>query len=113
MDCILESFVYVPAVDTSDTLFIYNNGTKPLEKLKVKIKYYDDNYGRGYITGQVTDGLNSIDSAKVHFFYDNNYVISSALTDQNGFYFAQLPPGQYSVAVEKDSYYVTFYEQSI
>ena len=37
MDCILESHIYVPAADTTDTLFIYSNGLKPLEKLKVKI----------------------------------------------------------------------------
>jgi len=110
MDCILESFVYVPSTDTSDTLFIYNNGTKPLEKLKIKIKYFDDDYGKGYLTGQITDDGTPIDSAHVYFFYDNNYIINSVYTDQNGFYYAALPPGFYTVAVEKDSYYVSFYE---
>ncbi len=110
MDCILESYVYVPSADTSDTLFIYNNGVKPLEKLKVKIKYYDDDYHKGYIDGQITDGVNPVSNASVYFFYDNNYIISSVKTNQSGFYYAQLPPGQYAIAVEKDSFYVSFFE---
>lgn len=110
MDCILESYLYVPAVDTSDTLFIYNNGTKPVERLKIKIKYFDDDYGRAVINGFVTSDSLPVDSAKVYFFYENNYIIASAFTNQNGFYEAQLPPGQYAVAVEKDSYFVSFYQ---
>lgn len=110
MDCILESHVYVPAVDTSDTLLIFSNGTKPLEKLKVKIKYYDDDYGKGYINGQITDGINTIGNAMVYFLYNNNYIISSVTTNEEGHYYAQLPPGQYAIAVEKDSHYVSFYQ---
>mgnify|MGYP005839548799 CR=1 FL=1 len=110
MDCILESYVYVPAVDTSDTLFIYNNGTKPIEKLKIKIKYFDDDYGRAVINGFVTSDSLPVDSAKVYFLYENNYIIASAVSNQNGFYEVRLPPGQYAVAVEKDSYYVSFYQ---
>src|SRR4030066_288868 len=63
MDCILESHIYVTTADTTDTLFIYNNGLKLPEKLKIKIKYYDDDYGKGYITGQITAGGTPIDSA--------------------------------------------------
>lgn len=110
MDCILESHVYVPAVDTSDTLFIYNNGIKPLEKLKIKIKYYDDDYGKGSFKGQVTDGINPVDSATVYFLYNNNYVIKSVQTDENGIYNAEVPPGQYAIAIEKDSFYISFYQ---
>jgi hypothetical protein len=109
MDCILESFAYVPASDTSDTLFIYSNGAQPLEKLKVKIKYYDEDYSRSYINGQVTNAGIPVDSARVYFFYDNNYIIRSVYTNYNGLYSASLPPGRYTVAVEKDSYYVSFY----
>ena len=110
MDCILESHIYVPATDTTDTLFIYSNGLKPLEKLKVKIKYYDDDYGMGYLNGQITDNGIPLDSARLYFFFNNNYIIKSALTNQNGLYNVSLPPGLYTVAVEKDSYYVSFYE---
>lgn len=110
MDCILESYVSVPAADTSDTLFIYNNGIKPIEILKIKIKYFDDDYRRAYINGFVTNENLPVDSAIVYFFYENNYIIASAYTNQNGYYSAQLPPGQYAVAVEKDSFYVSFYQ---
>jgi hypothetical protein len=110
MDCILESHIYVPATDTTDTLFIYSNGLKSLEKLKVKIKYYDDDYGMGYLKGQITDSGIPVDSTRVYFFYNNNYIIKSALTNQNGLYNVSLPPGSYTVAVEKDSHYVSFYE---
>ncbi|OGU51749.1 MAG: hypothetical protein A2315_02435 [Ignavibacteria bacterium RIFOXYB2_FULL_35_12] len=109
MDCILESHVYVPATDTTDTLFIYSNGLKPLEKLKIKIKYYDDDYRMGYLAGQITDGGTPVDSAHLYFFYNNNYIIKSVVTDQNGLYNVSLPPGLYAIAVEKDSYYVSFY----
>jgi hypothetical protein len=110
MDCILESYVYVQSADTSDTLLVYNNGERPIEKLKIKIKYYDDDYGRGYISGIVTNGTSPIDNAKIYFFYNNNYIISSTRTNQSGYYYAPLPPGQYAIAVEKDSYYVSFYQ---
>ena len=110
MDCILESHVYVPSADTSDTLLVYNNGERPIEKLKIKIKYYDDDYGRGYISGIVTNGTSPMDNAQIYFFYNNNYIISSTRTNQSGYYYAPLPPGQYAIAVEKDSYYVSFYQ---
>ncbi len=110
MDCILESHIYVTTADTTDTLFIYNNGLKLPEKLKIKIKYYDDDYGKGYIIGKVMDGISPVKNAKVIFFYNNNYLINFVFTDQNGMYDAELPPGQYAVAVEKDSYYVSFYD---
>ena len=110
MDCILESHIYVTTADTTDTLFIYNNGLKLPEKLKIKIKYYDDDYGKGYITGQITAGGTPIDSARIYFVYNNNYIINSVYTDQNGLYNTSLPPGLYAVAVEKDSYYVSFYD---
>jgi len=110
MDCILESFAFVPASDTSDTLFIYSNGTKPLEKLKLKIKYYDDDYSVSYLKGQITDSGTPVDSARVYFFYNNNYIIKSVFANHNGFYNTNLPPGLYAVAVEKDSYYVSFYD---
>lgn len=110
MDCILESYVIVPSTDTTDTLIIYNNSNNPQEKLKIKIKYYDDDYGKGYFKGYVTDGTNPIDSAKVYFFYENNYIIKSVVTDQSGYYYTDVPPGNYAIAVEKDSYYVSFYQ---
>jgi hypothetical protein len=110
MDCILGSYVYVPAVDTSDTLFIYNSGLRSVEKLKIKIKYYDDDYGESYLTGRVTDGIKPLDSAKVYFFYNNNYIIGSVETNDSGYYNAKLPPGDYAIAIEKDSFYVSFYQ---
>ncbi|NWF89532.1 MAG: carboxypeptidase regulatory-like domain-containing protein [Ignavibacteriaceae bacterium] len=110
MDCILESYVYVPAADTSDTLFIFNNGEKSIERLKVKIKYFDNFYGAGYVYGKVVNNVSEVANAKVSFFFNNNYLVTSTLTDSNGNYYVELPPGQYAVAVEKDSFYVSYYK---
>src|SRR3989339_72239 len=106
MDCILESHVYVPATDTTDTLFIYSNGLKPLEKLKIKIKYYDDDYRMGYLAGQITDGGTPVDSAHLYFFYNNNYIIKS-----DGSYNIQnvIVPGHYFVQAFSDYYMPAYY----
>lgn len=112
MDCILAGYYYVPSADTLDTLYVYSNSVSGREDIKVKIDYFDDNGGEGIINGQVTDSIGGIiQGANVYFFYEGNYIIHKTITDQFGFYSALLPPGSYTVAAEKDSYYVTFFGQ--
>jgi hypothetical protein len=111
MDCILAGYYYVPSTDTLDTLYVYSNSVSGIEEIKVKIDYFDDEPGDGIINGQVTDDVGVVQNAKIYFFYEGNYIIHVTQTDQFGYYSANLPPGSYTVAAEKDSYYVTFYGQ--
>ncbi len=112
MDCILAGYYYVPSTDTLDTMYVYSSSINGTEGIKIKIDYYDNNYGQGEINGFITDSVSSpIANSKVYFFYDGNYIIHSATSDNNGYYSAVLPPGDYLVAAQKDSYYVTFFDQ--
>jgi hypothetical protein len=111
MDCILVGYYYVPSSDTLDTMYVYSNSINGRESIRVKINYYDDDYGEGTITGLVTDGSSPIADAGIYFFYRGNYIIHTARTDQSGFYSVNLPPGWYKIAAEKDLYYTTFFGQ--
>ncbi len=112
MDCILAGYYYVPSYDTLDTMYVYSNSIDGVENIKVKIDYYDDDYGEGTINGFVTDSiLTPIAGANIYFFYEGNYIIHSITTDEYGYYSANLPPGSYTLAAEKDLYYVTFFGQ--
>lgn len=110
MDCILESFAFVPSSDTLDTLWIFSNSEKTLEKLKIKIKYFDDDYGLGYVTGKIWDGTAPISNAKLNFFYNGNYIVKSIFSNAQGSYDVELPPGFYTLAVEKDSFFTSYFE---
>ncbi|QQS35683.1 MAG: T9SS type A sorting domain-containing protein [Ignavibacteriales bacterium] len=110
MDCILSGYYIVPSADTSDTMYVYSNGEDPVEDLEIDIKYFDDNYGDGIINGYVTDGTLPLQGVKVHFLYSGTYTVNSVETDQYGFYSVELPPGLFTVAAEKDSYYVAFHD---
>jgi Secretion system C-terminal sorting domain len=111
MDCILAGYYYVPSADSVDTMFVYNDGQNPVEDLKIKIDYHDDQYGETTIKGTVTDGVNPIPNANVYFFYNGSYIINEKTTNLYGGYEADLPPGPYIVAAQKDSFYVTFFGQ--
>ncbi len=111
MDCILSGYYIVPSADTSDTMYVYSNGEDPVEDLEIDIKFFDDNYGSGFINGQVTDGILPLEGAKVHFLYSGTYIVTSVETDQYGMYSVELPPGSFTLAAEKDSYYVSFHEE--
>ena len=112
MDCILAGYYYVPSSDTLDTMYVYSNSTHGVEDLDVRIKYWDDDFDTGIINGYVTDSVSSpIANANIYFFHEGNYIIHTLETDQNGFYTSELPPGSYTIAAEKDSYYVTFFGQ--
>jgi hypothetical protein len=111
MDCILTSFYQISQDRVFDTLFVLNNGIKKLEQIKIKIDYYDDDYGEGIIQGTASSNGTPVENADVYFLYDGNYIITGVQTDNNGMYSAPLPPGSYLVAVQKDSFYTSFYNQ--
>lgn len=109
MDCILAGYYYVPSADTLDTMYVYSNGG--VKDIKIEIEYFDDDQGEGIINGQVTDGVFAVPGANIYVFYEGNYLIMQSVTDQFGYFSFLLPPGSYTIAAEKDSFYVTFYGQ--
>jgi hypothetical protein len=111
MDCIIAGYHYVQSADTLDTVYVYSNSLSGIEELKIKIDYFDDDHGDGIINGQVTDSVGAVENAEIYFFYEGNYVVHTTQTNQFGYYSANLPPGSYTVAAAKDSYYVTFFGQ--
>jgi hypothetical protein len=109
MDCILQSYYQILPTDTSDTMSVYSGDNKLLAKLSIKIDYFYA-FFKGAIEGHISDGIKPISGAKV-FFYNSNLIVQTAITDNSGYYFAQLPPGGYKVSAQKDSFYVTYYGQ--
>ena len=111
MDCIMAGYYYVPSADTLNTMYIYSNSVDGMEEVKIRIRYYSDESRTGIINGQVTDGSVPVQGANVNFFYAGNYLMRTVQTDENGFYSVSLPPGSYKIAIEKASYYTTFFGQ--
>ncbi len=110
MDCILIGFYYISSFDTTDTLFVYNNGEEPIEDLKIKIDFFDDDQSTGIIQGIITDGTNPIPEVEVNIIYAGNYILKKSFTDINGNFSCMLPPGEFTIAAQKDSFYVGFYD---
>jgi hypothetical protein len=109
MDCILQSYYIILPSDTVDTMFVYTTNSQLLAKINIKIDYHD-NFSAGEINGHISGGNNPIPDAKV-YLYSRNLLIQTVITDINGYYSAQLPPGGYTIAAQQDSFYVTFYGQ--
>ena len=57
----LFGFYYVTVSDTSDTIYVYNNGINDAAGLKVKIDFFEDEFGS--INGIVSDGLNPLNNS--------------------------------------------------
>jgi hypothetical protein len=111
MDCILAGYYFVSQQDSLDTMFVFNNGVLPVQKITIKIDFFEANLGLGSINGNVKEyssGL-PVANAHLHFLLGGNYFINSAYSDNFGNYSVQLPPGNYIVAAEKDSFYTTFF----
>ncbi len=111
MDCILAGYYNYIYGDTQDTLFIYNNGINPMGILKIKIDYYENEYYTGTLQGNITSDSIPVANANVYFLYGGNFIIDKTTSDINGNYSVELPVGSYSIASEKDSFYVSFYDQ--
>ncbi len=111
MDCILSGYYFVSQQDSSDTMYVFNNGATATQKIKIKIDFFESNLGLGSINGNIKEtktGL-PIPNANIHFLLGGNYFINSVFSDNFGNYSAQVPVGDYIVAAEKDSFYTTFY----
>jgi hypothetical protein len=106
MNVLLSSFYEITVNDTSDTMYVFNDGIESPEPLEVRIRFFEDEFGE--INGTVKDSLNLVDSATVYFFYNGIYLLDTAMTNSAGFYSKILPEGTYTVGVEKTGYYVVF-----
>jgi len=110
MNVTLSGFYFVTLSDTSDTMFVHNNGEESPEPLRVRIRFFEDEYGE--FNGTVSDSLNPVDSATVYFFYNGIYLLDTAKTNSSGFYQITLPEGDYTIGTEKENYYVVFHDST-
>ncbi len=110
MDCILQSDYLITNPNTDDTMFVYSDGNQIVGRIKIKIDYYNDGIHQGIINGNISDGINPIVNAAINF-YNENLLVQSTNSDNNGFYSAKLPPGNYIISAQKDSFYVSYFGQ--
>jgi hypothetical protein len=110
MNVTLSGFYHVTLSDTSDTIYVFNDGINSPELLRVKIDFFEDEYGD--FTGTVTDSITPLVNANVYFFYGGIYLLDTAGTDINGNYTVTLPEGDYTIAAEKEGYYVQFHDST-
>lgn len=104
---ILENFYNITVSDTSDSVFVYNNGTESPRELKIKIDFFDDDLVT--VTCNVRDEqLQPIADAELNYLYYGTYLIASARTDPTGYYSINLPKGLYTVAASKQGYRTIF-----
>ena len=95
--------------DSASTIKIYNTSSVPLITLEIhQHQNMMNNYNNGNISGTVADSSNAISNAKVYFFYNQIMLIDSAVTDNDGNFFKELPGGDYFVAVKKEGYYTKY-----
>ena len=110
MNVLLSAFYQVTLNDTSDTMFVYNDGIESPKPLRVRIRFFEDDFGE--INGTVRDSISLVDSATVYFFYNGIYLLDTAMTNSSGFYTNTLPEGTYTVGVERSGYYVVFHDST-
>jgi len=108
MNVLLSSFYQVTLSDTSDTIYVFNDGIESPEPLRVRIRFFEDEFGE--FNGIVRDTLNPVNSATVYFFYNGIFLVDTALTNSSGFYTKTLPEGTYTIGVHQDGYYVIFHD---
>ncbi len=110
MNVLLSAFYQVTINDTSDTMFVFNNGINNPEPLEVRIKFFEDEFGE--FNGTILDSLTFVDSATVYFFYNGIYLLDTAKSNSAGHYQKTLPEGDYTIGVEKEGYYVVFHDST-
>jgi hypothetical protein len=103
----LTNFYNITISDTTDTVWVYSNDPESPRDLRIKIDFFDDDYGN--CTGLITDeALNPLADSKIYFLYYGLYLFDSTLTDATGKYAALLPTGDYTIAADKESYRIMF-----
>jgi len=110
MTVLLSGFYEVTLSDTADTIYVFNSGIQSPEPLRVRIRFFEDEFGE--INGIVRDSLSLVDNATVYFFYNGIYLLDTAMTNGSGFYSKTLPQGNYTIGVEKQGYYVVFHDST-
>jgi Secretion system C-terminal sorting domain len=110
MSVTLSGFYNITVNDSIDTMYIYNDGIGPIENLEVRIRFFEDDFGT--IKGIVRDTISPLENANVYFLYNGIYLLNSVTTNSSGFYQAILPQGNYTIAAEKDGYFVQFYDST-
>ena len=107
LNVILTNFYNITVSDTTDTVWVYSNDPESPRDLRIKIDFFDDDYGNCF--GLISDeSLNPVPNSKIYFFYYGIYLFDSTSTDNSGNYSKLLPTGNYTVAAEKDGYRVMF-----
>jgi hypothetical protein len=103
----LTNFYSITVNDTTDTVWVYSNDPESPRDLRIKIDFFDDNYGN--CAGLITDeALAPIPDSRIYFLYYGVYLFDSTLSDVNGNYSAVLPTGNYTIAAEKENYRIMF-----
>ena len=110
MNVTLSGFYHITVSDTSDTIYVYNDGINSPEPLRVKIDFFEDEYGD--FIGTISDSLNPLQNATIYFFYSGIYLLDTATTDASGNYQITLPEGEYTIAAEKKDYFVVFHDST-
>ncbi len=110
MNVTLSGFYHITVSDTSDTIYVYNDGINNPEPLRVKIDFFEDEYGD--FNGTVSDSLTPLANTSIYFFYSGIYLLDTVTTDSSGNYQITLPEGEYTIAAEKESYYVVFHDST-
>ena len=103
----LTNFYSITVNDTTDTVWVYSNDPESPRDLRIKIDFFDDNFGN--CAGLITDELlTPLPESRIYFLYYGVYLFDSTLSDVNGNYSAVLPAGNYTIAAEKENYRVMF-----
>ena len=107
MNIVLTNFYNITVTDTTDTIWVYSNDPESPRDLRIKIDFFDDDYGN--CSGTISDEiLTPLPNSKIYFFYYGIYLFDSTFTDVSGNYNIELPKGDYTVAAEKEGYRVMF-----
>lgn len=103
----LMNFYNITISDTTDTVWVHSNDPESPRDLRIKIDFFDDDYGN--CTGLITDeALSPLADSRIYFLYYGIYLFDSTLTDATGKYAALLPKGDYTIAADKENYRVMF-----
>ena len=102
------NYFNLTASDSSSIITIFNNGGEPEISIGAHHHYFYQVGQLGNVTGTVSDSVGILGDASVYFFYDENLLIDSAVTNSNGNFSIDVPRGDYFVSAKKDGYYMQF-----